>query len=365
MMKYDYLVVGAGLFGAAFTCEAVKKGRKVLVVEKRGHAGGNVYTETIEGITVHKYGAHIFHTSDDEVWQYVNSFAKFNGFVNSPLANYRGEIYHLPFNMNTFREMWGVETADEAKAIIARQVAAENIKEPKNLEEQALSMVGRDVYEKLVKEYTEKQWGRDCRDLPPFIIKRLPVRFTYDNNYFNDKYQGIPEGGYTPMIEKMLCGADVALSSDFTENRAYYEGLAGRVIYSGSPDGLFGYKFGRLGYRSLSFETEMLDQEDFQGNAVVNYTSHAVPFTRIIEHKYFGYGGQPKTIVTREYPKKYESGDEPYYPINDATNDALAAKYAEEARKSGYILGGRLGDYKYYDMDKTLKKALALAREIL
>lgn len=364
MKKYDYLIVGAGLFGSVFAHEATKKGKNCLVIDKRGHIGGNVYTENIEGVTVHKYGAHIFHTSDKTVWKYVNSFAEFNGYINSPVANYKGEIYNLPFNMNTFSKMWGVTTPAEAKAKIAAQVKEAGVKEPRNLEEQALSMVGRDIYLKLVKEYTEKQWGRDCKLLPPFIIKRLPLRFVYDNNYFTDRYQGIPVGGYTGIIEKLLRGVEVRLDCDFNKDREALSALAEKVVYTGAIDELFDCVLGRLEYRSLKFETEILDTDNFQGNAVVNYTSREVPYTRIIEHKHFEYGTQPKTVITREYPKTHAAGDEPYYPVNDGKNDALAERYKALARDKGYILGGRLGDYKYYDMDKIIKNALNLAKNI-
>lgn len=363
--SYDFLIVGAGLFGSVFACEATKRGKKCLVIDKRGHIGGNVYTEKVEDITVHKYGAHIFHTKSKRVWEYVNGLAEFNNYINSPVAFYRGEVYNLPFNMNTFSRMWGVRTPAEAKAKIAEQVKAANIKEPKNLEEQAIKLVGRDVYEKLVKEYTEKQWGRDCRDLPPFIIKRLPVRFVYDNNYFDDPYQGIPVGGYTPIVEKLLKGSDVRLNCDFLKERERLENAAKQTVYTGAPDALFGFKEGKLAYRTLEFKTRVLDTDNFQGNAVINYTSHEAPFTRIIEHKHFEFGTQPKTVVTEEYSKTWEEGDEPYYPVNDEANDALAEKYAALAKGKGYILGGRLADYKYYNMDAVIEKALALAEEIL
>ncbi|MBP5193210.1 MAG: UDP-galactopyranose mutase [Clostridia bacterium] len=364
-MTYDYLIVGAGLFGATFANLATAKGKKCLVIERRATVGGNVYTENREGIEVHVYGAHIFHTSDEEVWSYVNKFASFNGYVNSPLANYHGEIYHLPFNMNTFREMWGVTTAEEAQAIIEAQVKEANIGEPENLEEQAIKMVGYDIYRKLVKEYTEKQWGRPCTQLPPFIIKRLPVRFTYDNNYFNDKYQGIPNSGYTAIIEKMLEGSDVMLGADFLKDKDKYRALAKRVVYTGAVDELFGYFLGKLEYRTLRFETETLDIKDYQGNAVINYTSHEQPYTRIIEHKHFVFGTQEKTIITKEYSKAWEEGDQPYYPVNDQRNNSLAAKYIAKAAEEGYILGGRLADYTYYNMDAVIKKAMELAEKII
>ena len=363
--SYDFLIVGAGLFGSVFAHEATKKGKKCLVIDKRSHIGGNIYTEEIAGINVHRYGAHIFHTSDKQVWDYVNNFAEFNNYINSPVAVYRGEVYNLPFNMNTFAKMWGVVTPAEAKAIIDEQVKRANISTPKNLEEQAISMVGEDIYLKLVKEYTEKQWGRDCKDLPTFIIKRLPVRFTYDNNYFSDRYQGIPKGGYTKIVEQLLDGVDVVLNCDFLANRHKLESLAEKIVYTGAPDALFDYALGELEFRTLSFETELLATENFQGNAVVNYTSHEVPYTRIVEHKHFEFGTQPKTVITKEYPKDWEKGSEPYYPINDEKNNALAIRYIAMAKQAGYILGGRLADYKYYDMDKVVKNALLLAEQIL
>ena len=364
-MKYDYLIVGAGLFGAVFACEATARGKKCLVIDKRGHIGGNVYTEEIEGINVHCYGAHIFHTANKRVWDYISRFAKFNNFINSPVAVYRGEVYNLPFNMNTFSKMWGVVTPAEARAKIEEQIKKAGIVNPANLEQQAISMVGEEVYLKLVKEYTEKQWGRDCKDLPAFIIKRLPVRFTYDNNYFSDPYQGIPAGGYTKIIEKLLYGCDIKLNCDFLENRAELEKLAVKTVYTGAIDALFGYGSAKLEYRTLRFETEVLDVDNFQGNAVVNYTSHEAPYTRIIEHKHFEFGGQPKTVITREYSKPWEEGDEPYYPVNDEKNNALASKYREMAERAGYILGGRLADYRYYDMDKVIENALLLAERII
>lgn len=364
-MKYDFLIVGAGLFGAVFAREATNKGKRCLVIDKRNHVGGNVYTQQIEGINVHKYGAHIFHTSDKKVWDYVNGFAEFNNFVNSPIAVYHGEVYNLPFNMNTFAQMWGTVTPAEAKAKIDEQVKRANVSSPKNLEEQALSMVGQDIYLKLVKEYTEKQWGRDCKDLPAFIIKRLPVRFTYNNNYFSDVYQGIPKGGYTKLVEKLLEGVDVRLNCDFLANRSELEAIADKVVYTGAPDALFDYKLGKLEFRTLRFETEVLDVADFQGNAVVNYTSHEVPYTRVIEHKHFEFGTQPKTVITKEYSQAWTKGGEPYYPVNDDKNNALAAQYVALARERGYVLGGRLADYKYYDMDKVVANALSLAAQIL
>jgi len=363
-MKYDFLIAGSGLFGSVFAHEATKKGKKCLVVEKRAHAGGNVYTEKVEGVTVHKYGAHIFHTSVKRVWDYVNRFAEFNNYINSPVAVYRGEVYNLPFNMNTFARMWGISTPAQAKEIIFKQVRETGVKEPKNLEEQALSMVGMDIYEKLIKEYTEKQWGRDCKDLPAFIIKRLPLRFTYDNNYFTDRYQGIPVGGYTQIIEKLLEGCDVKLNCDFCENRNLSE-IAEKTVYTGALDRLFGYEYGKLEYRTLRFETQVLDTDNFQGNAVVNYTSHEAPFTRIIEHKHFEFGTQQKTVITREYPDEWKDGCEPFYPVNDEKNNALAEKYAKRAAEAGFITGGRLADYKYYDMDKVILKALELADKLV
>ena len=362
---YDYLIVGAGLFGAVFAHEATKKGKKCLVIDKRNHIGGNIYTEKVEDITVHKYGAHIFHTSDKRVWDYVNSFVSFNNFVNSPVANFHGEIYNLPFNMNTFSKMWGVTTPDEARAKIDEQVQNSGISAPQNLEEQAISMVGKDIYFKLVKEYTEKQWGRDCKELPSFIIKRLPVRFTYDNNYFSDRYQGIPEGGYTQLIEKLLEGSDIKLGAEYVANKARFDALADKVLYTGALDELFGYSLGKLEYRTLEFKTKVVDCDNYQGNAVVNYTSHDKPYTRIIEHKHFEFGKQPKTVITEEYPKTWRPGDEPYYPVNNDKNNARAEEYRALAEKEGYLLGGRLADYKYYDMDKIILSALNLAERTL
>ena len=363
--EYDYLIVGAGLFGATFAHEAALKGKKCLVVEKRDHIGGNVYTEKINDITVHTYGAHIFHTRDKRVWEYVNRFAEFNRYTNSPVAVYGDEVYNLPFNMNTFSRMWNIKTPAEAKAEIAAQVKRAAIGEPRNLEEQAVSMVGEDIYRKLVKDYTEKQWGRPCTQLPPFIIKRLPVRFTYDNNYFDDPYQGIPVDGYTQIVEKMLCGSTVKTGCDYVEHKTQLDALAEKVIYTGAVDRLLGYCFGKLEYRSLRFETETLDTDNYQGNAVVNYTSHEVPYTRIIEHKHFEFGTQPRTVITREYPAAWHEGDEPYYAVNDERNNALAEKYAALAKEQGYILGGRLADYKYYNMDTVIDRALALAQKEL
>lgn len=364
MKKYDYLVVGSGLFGATFTHEAIKKGKKVLVLEKRNHIGGNIYTEKTDGIDVHKYGAHIFHTSNKRVWDYVNELAEFNNFVNSPVANYKGEMYNLPFNMNTFSKMFGISTPAEAKEIIEKQ-KSEISGEPKNLEEQAISLVGRDVYTKLIKGYTEKQWGRDCKELPSFIIKRLPVRYTFDNNYFNDRYQGVPCEGYTALIEKLLEGADLLLNTDFLDDRQKYLDMAEKCVYTGPIDEYYGYTLGKLEYRSLKFETELLDEENYQGVAVVNYTEREIPYTRIIEHKHFNFGTQPKTVITKEYPTDWEEGMEPYYPINDEKNGELYKAYAEKAEKEGIYFGGRLAQYKYYDMDDTVEAALKMADEIL
>ena len=357
---YDYLVVGAGLFGAVFAHEAVKAGFTVLVLEKRDHIAGNIYTEEVEGIDVHKYGAHIFHTSDKNIWSYVDKFAEFNNFVNSPVANYKGEMYNMPFNMNTFSKMFNISTPAEAMAVLDKE-RAEITGEPQNLEEQAISLVGRTVYTKLVKGYTEKQWGRDCTELPAFIIKRLPVLFTYDNNYFNDRYQGIPCEGYTTMVERMLDGADVVLNTNFLDDREKWLGMADNCVYTGPIDEYFGYKLGKLEYRSLKFETEVLDEENHQGVAVVNYTDRETPYTRIIEHKHFNFGTQPKTVVTREYPTAWEEGMEPYYPVNDERNTNLYHQYAELAAGEGVLFGGRLAEYRYYDMDDTVAAALKLA----
>lgn len=366
MKKYDYLVVGSGLFGSIFAYEANKRGKKCLVIDKRNHIGGNIYTEKIEGINVHQYGAHIFHTSNKEVWEYIQQFAEFNRYTNCPIAKYKDEIYNMPFNMNTFNKMWGVVTPQEAKAKIDEQIKEAGITEPKNLEEQAISMVGKDIYEKLVKGYTGKQWGRPCTELPTFIIKRLPVRFTYDNNYFNDLYQGIPVGGYTQIIEKMLDGIDVRLECDFFEHREELENIADKIVFTGMIDQFYNYQFGTLEYRSLRFETEVLDTENYQGNAVVNYNEYEIPYTRIIEHKHFEYGTQPKTVITREYPATWKKGDEPYYPMNDIKNNALYAKYKALADKEDKVIfGGRLGMYKYFDMHHVIDEALKCVKEEL
>ncbi len=359
---YDYLIVGAGLFGAVFAHEAYKKGRTCLVIDKRNNIGGNIYTESTEGINVHKYGAHIFHTSDKQIWDYVNRFAEFNNYINSPVAVYKDELYNLPFNMNTFSRMWNIRTPEQAKEIIASQIADLGITEPHNLEEQALSLVGRDVYEKLIKGYTEKQWGRDCKELPAFIIKRLPLRFVYDNNYFNDRYQGIPIGGYTAIIEKMLEGIEVRTGTNYFDFIRDNKNIARKTIFTGMIDEYYGYCYGPLQYRSVRFETEVLDCENYQGNAVVNYTDREVPYTRIIEHKHFEFGKQPKTVISREYSSEWKQGMEPYYPVNNEENNALYEKYRELADKeSNVIFGGRLGQYKYYDMDKVIAAALECA----
>lgn len=358
-MKYDYLIVGAGLFGAVFAYEATKKGKKCLVIDKRDHIAGNIYTKETENINVHQYGAHIFHTSDRKIWDYVNSFADFNNYINSPVAIYKDELYNLPFNMNTFSKMWNIKTPSEAKAIIEKQIEELNITEPQNLEEQALSLVGTDVYEKLIKGYTEKQWGRDCKELPAFIIKRLPLRFTYDNNYFNDRYQGIPIGGYTKIVKKMLEGSDVLLDTDYFEFIKDNEGIADKVLFTGMIDEYYDFCYGHLEYRTVRFETEVLDCDNYQGNAVVNYTDREVPYTRIIEHKHFEFGKQEKTIISREYSTEWEPGMEPYYPVNNERNNDLFEKYKALADKEEKVIfGGRLGNYKYYDMDKVIIAAL-------
>lgn len=370
-MKYDYLIVGAGLYGAVFAHEAKKSGKSVLVIDKRPNIAGNVYTENVEGINVHKYGAHIFHTNNKEVWNYVNKFAEFNRFTNSPVANYQGELYSLPFNMYTFNKMWGVVTPEEAAAKIEEQ-RKEIVGEPQNLEEQAISLVGRDIYEKLIKGYTEKQWGRECKELPSFIIKRLPVRLTFDNNYFNALYQGIPVGGYTKMVENMLDGIEVRLGVDYLENKTELDLMADKVVYTGAIDAYFNYQLGALEYRSVRFETELLDMPNFQGNAAVNYTDRETPWTRIIEHKWFEFGKDengndlPKTVISREYSSEWQLGDEPYYPVNDEKNSKLYEQYKLLASsETNIIFGGRLGEYKYYDMDAVIAAALSLSKTVL
>jgi UDP-galactopyranose mutase len=369
--RYDQVIVGAGLFGAVVARELTDSGKKVLVIDRRDHIGGNVFTEKIEGINVHKYGAHIFHTNDEEVWEYVNRYSKFNRFTNSPVANYKGELYSLPFNMYTFNRMWGVVTPEEAQAKIDEQ-KKEIDHEPRNLEEQAISLVGRDIYEKLIKGYTEKQWGRDCSQLPAFIIKRLPVRFTYDNNYFNARYQGIPVGGYTRMVQNMLSGIETKLDTDYLENKAEYDKAADTIIYTGPIDAYFGYTLGYLEYRSVRFENEILDIPNYQGNAAVNYTEREVPWTRIIEHKWFEFGKDedgrdlPKTVISKEYSSEWHPGDEPYYPVNDEKNSARYEEYRKLADKeANVIFGGRLGEYKYYDMDQVIARALEVSRKML
>ena len=370
-MKYDYLVVGCGLYGSVFARMAADKGKKVLIIEKRNHIAGNIYTENIERINVHKYGAHIFHTNNKKVWNYINKFAEFNRFTNSPMANFKGELYSLPFNMLTFNKMWGVITPQQAQKIINEQ--KKEIKtEPQNLEEQAISLVGKDIFEKLIKGYTEKQWGRSCKELPPFIIKRLPVRFTYDNNYFNALYQGIPVGGYTKLMEKMLTGIEIKLNEDYLKNKQYYNSIANKIIYTGAIDAYFDYKLGNLEYRTVYFENEVLDVPNFQGNAIINYTDSQTPWTRIIEHKWFEFGKDengnelPKTVISKEFSKEYESGDEPYYPVNDEKNNLLYSKYKELAdNENNVFFGGRLGEYKYYDMDKVIESALNFSEKEL
>ena len=371
-MKYNYLVVGSGLFGSIFAHEAKKAGKSVLVIDKRPNIAGNVYTEDVEGIHVHKYGAHIFHTNNQEVWEYIQQFATFNRFTNSPVANYKGELYSLPFNMYTFNKMWGVVTPEEAQTKIEEQKKAANITEPKNLEEQAISLVGKDIYEKLIKGYTEKQWGRECKDLPSFIIKRLPVRLTFDNNYFNALYQGIPMGGYTKMVANMLDGIEVRLNEDYLAKKDEYDALAEKIIYTGPIDAYFNYSLGNLEYRSVRFETELLDKPNYQGNAAVNYTDRETPYTRIIEHKWFEFGKDDqgndilKTVISKEYSSEWKPGDEPYYPVNDEKNGSLYAKYKELAEKeTNVVFGGRLGEYRYYDMDAVIASALdCVKREI-
>lgn len=369
-MKYDYLVIGSGLYGAIFAHEAKKAGKSVLVIDKRPNIAGNIYTEEMEGIQVHKYGAHIFHTNLKKVWDYVNQFAEFNRFTNSPVANYHGELYSLPFNMYTFNKMWGVVTPEEAAAKIEEQRKAAGITEPKNLEEQAISLVGRDIYEKLIKGYTEKQWGRPCTELPSFIIKRLPVRLTFDNNYFNALYQGIPIGGYTGLVANLLDGIEVRLNTDYLADKAAFDAMADKVVYTGAIDAYFGYRLGTLEYRSVRFETEVLDMPNFQGNAAVNYTDADTPWTRIIEHKWFEFGKDAdgndldKTVISREYSSEWKPGDEPYYPVNDEKNGALYQEYKKLAEQEHHVIfGGRLGEYKYYDMDQVIAAALARAEE--
>ncbi len=370
--KYDYLIVGAGLYGATFARQMKESGKKVLVIDKRPTIGGNVYTENVEGINVHKYGAHIFHTNNKKVWDFVNRFATFNRFTNSPVANFHGELYSLPFNMYTFNKMWGVVTPQEAAAKIEEQRKAAGIKEPENLEEQAISLVGTDIYEKLIKGYTEKQWGRPCTELPSFIIKRLPVRFTFDNNYFNALYQGIPVGGYTKMVRNMLESIEVKVNADYLKNKAEYDSMADHVVYTGPVDAYFGYKLGYLQYRSVKFETEVLDIPNFQGNAAVNYTDSETPWTRIIEHKWFEFGKDEngkdiqKTVISREYSSEWKPGDEPYYPVNDKKNSDLYQEYRTLAdQENKVIFGGRLGEYKYYDMDKVIEEALKISSECI
>lgn len=365
MKKYDYVLVGAGLYSGVIAYLAGQAGKSCLVLERRDHTGGNIYCEEIEGIHVHKYGAHIFHTSNKEVWQFVNSLAEFNRYTNSPIANYKGEIYNMPFNMNTFSKMWGIRTPEEAKTIIEEQRKAVP-GEPKNLEEQAIKLVGKDIYEKLVKGYTEKQWGRDCKELPAFIIKRLPVRYTYDNNYFNDRYQGIPEGGYNVLIERLLESCDVRLNVDFLQDKEKLSSLADKIVYTGTIDSYYNYEYGALEYRSVRFESEILDEQNHQGVAVVNYTDRETPYTRVIEHKHFEFGTQPKTVVTKEYSADWKLGDEPYYPVNDEKNQKIYAQYASLAEKEhNVIFGGRLAEYKYYDMDKVIASALNAAQKEL
>ena len=364
-MKYDYLIVGAGLFGAVFAQQAKQAGKTVLVIDKRSHLGGNVYTEEVEGIQVHRYGAHIFHTSDRKIWEYVQQFAVFNRYTNSPVARYKDEVYNLPFNMNTFYQMWGVKTPEEAKEKLESQIREAAVCEPKNLEEQALSLVGKDIYEKLIRGYTEKQWGKRAKELPSFIIRRLPVRYTYDNNYFNDSYQGIPVGGYTRMVERMLDGVEIRLNTDYFQAREELDRLADRVVFTGMIDAYYGECYGKLDYRSLRFETEVMDTSNYQGNAVVNYTEYEVPYTRIIEHKHFEFGKQEKTVISREYSSEWKVGMEPYYPVNNEQNNELFEKYRELAEKEiNVIFGGRLGNYKYYDMDKVIESAMKKAEEV-
>lgn len=365
-MKYDYLIVGAGLFGAVFAQQAKQAGKTVLVIDKRSHLGGNVYTEEVEGIQVHRYGAHIFHTSDRKIWEYVQQFAVFNRYTNSPVARYKDEVYNLPFNMNTFYQMWGVKTPEEAKEKLESQIREAAVCEPKNLEEQALSLVGKDIYEKLIRGYTEKQWGKRAKELPSFIIRRLPVRYTYDNNYFNDSYQGIPVGGYTRMVERMLDGVEIRLNTDYFQAREEFNRLADQVVFTGMIDAYYEECYGKLDYRSLRFETEVMDTPNYQGNAVVNYTEYEVPYTRIIEHKHFEFGTQPKTVITREYPAAWTGKEEPYYPINDERNNRLYEKYKALANQEDRVIfGGRLGMYRYYDMHQVIAEALESARKAL
>lgn len=363
-VKYDYLVVGAGLFGSIFAHEAKKRGKKVLVIDQRHHIGGNIYTEKQANIQVHLYGAHIFHTSNQEVWDYMRQFTEFNRFVNSPLANYQGKLYNLPFNMNTFYQLWGVTTPAEAQSIIKNQQDQYHIEYPKNLEEQAINLVGPEIYEKLIKGYTEKQWGRDCKDLPPFIIKRLPVRYTFDNNYFNDTYQGIPMGGYTQVIEKMLEGIDVQLNTDYFSQKGIFDSLAEKILYTGSIDRFYDYQYGILEYRSLRFEHSLMDIENYQGNAVINYTDKNIPYTRIIEHKHFDFGTQKRTIITKEYPDTWSLGKDQYYPINDEKNNAIYQKYRDRAQnEKKFLFGGRLAEYQYYDMNRVVESALMMVKK--
>ena len=364
-MEYNYLIVGSGLFGSIFAYEMNKIGKKCLVIEKRDHIGGNVYTQLEENINIHKYGAHIFHTNNKEIWNYINQFADFNRYTNSPVANYKGQLYNLPFNMNTFYQMWGVKTPEDAKAKIEEQKAEFHIENPQNLEEQAISLIGKDIYEKLIKGYTEKQWGRECKDLPAFIIKRLPVRYTFDNNYFNDLYQGIPIGGYTKIIEKMLEGIDVKLNCDFFDDKEKWSNIADKIIFTGMIDQYFDYCYGELEYRGLNFEFETLDIENYQGNAVINYTDAETPYTRIIEHKHFESSESPKTIITREYPKNWAKGEEAYYPMNDEKNSELYNKYVELSKKEDKVIfGGRLGMYQYFDMWQVIDEALKLVKTL-
>ena len=364
--KYYYLIVGAGLFGSVFAHEATKKGKKVLVIDRRNHSGGNIYCENVEGINVHKYGAHIFHTNDKYIWDYVNSFVEFNRYTNSPLAVYKDEMYNLPFNMNTFYQLWKVRTPQEVKDKIQSQIEASGVKNPQNLEEQAISLIGTDIYYKLIKGYTEKQWGRDAKELPAFIIKRLPVRFTYDNNYFNDKYQGIPIGGYNKLTEGLLNGIEVRLDTDYFADKAHWDSLADNIVFTGKIDQYYDYRFGQLEYRSVSFEHETMDTDNYQGNAVVNYTERDIPYTRIIEHKHFEFGTQPKTVVTKEFPSEWTSEKEPYYPINDDKNSAVFKQYQElSLKESNVIFGGRLAEYKYYDMHQIIGSALKKASDYL